>query len=509
MRHHVLPRSLHGRLVALLLALLLGLGLASLVGLLRGSRHFSEEVHFRLDHDVAAHLAETERFFEDGEVATERLKALFMHVMVINPSLEVYLVDPAGNVIAYDAPEERIVRRRVDLAPVRTFLAAVAGPPVRGDDPRSVDGKKPISVHPIEVEGQPMGYLYIILGGQDYDSIFATLQQNYSVRYATLFLGGIIAVALIVGIFTLGLLTRPLRRLRREVVGYRAESEAGKAAPGSGNELLDLERSFTAMGRRIDEQLDELQAIDERRREFVAGVSHDLRTPTGAVQGYLETLVDRRDRLTSAEHDQYLRVALRQTRRLAGLVDQLFELARLEAQEGVPQKELFSLAELVQDIVLEYQATAEGKGLFLRARFPYDLPPVHADIALIERALQNLIDNALRYTGPEGEVVVGLTAVDGGVEISVSDAGPGIPAPEIPRLFDRFYRLPQAEPEGARGAGLGLAITRRIVVLHDSTIKVRSRLEEGTTFSFVLATPEGDAADFADDFAPEQEVILP
>jgi len=153
----------------------------------------------------------------------------------------------------------------------------------------------------------------------------------------------------------------------------------------------------------------------------------------------------------------------------------------------VPHKEDFSLAELVQDIVLEFQKTAEGKGVFLRARFPYDLPEVHADIALIERALQNLIDNALRHSASQGEVVVTLEPVSRGVEVRVIDTGPGIPAEELPRLFDRFYRIPTTEPEQSPGAGLGLAITRRIIDLHDSTIAVQSKPREGTTFSFVLA----------------------
>lgn len=486
------PRSLHGKLVGLLIALLLGLGAATLVGLLIGSRLFSEEVHFQLDREVAAHIADTvQPFTDENEIATDRLKDLFMHVMVLNPSLEVYLVDREGNVLAYDAPEEVIRRREVDLAPVRDFLASADGRTVRGDDPRSDDGRKPISVHPVVADGREMGYLYVILGGQDYDSVFAALRQSYSLRYAALFFAGILAVASIVGVFLLGVLTRPLRRLRRSVAGFRTGLDETVDA-NERDELRALETAFTRMARRIEEQMRELESTDERRREFIAGVSHDLRTPTGAVQGYLETLIARGDRLDDEERHQYLRHALRQTQRLAALVEQLFELASLEAREGVPRPESFSLAELVQDIVVEYQAAAEKRGVLLRARFPYDLPAVQADIALIERALQNLIDNALRYTVPPGEVAVHLEPVEGGVRVLVRDDGPGIPAEALPRVFDRFFRAPRAgQEEGGEsksGAGLGLAITRRIIDLHESSIAVESDPDSGTTFSFVLGT---------------------
>lgn len=485
-RRSPLPRSLHGRLVAVLLGLLLVLGATSLVLILEGSRLFSEEVRFRLDQQVARHVAETVEPFVDGELAEDRLKDLFMHAMVINPTLEIYLLDLEGEVLAYDAPDEKIVRHRVDLGPVQRFLAGHGGRAVRGDDPRSATGEKPISVHPVEADGRSMGYLYIILGGEDYESVFAALQQSYIVRYAALLLVGTLLVVAIVGVFAVGRLTRPLRSLRGRIASFRTALAGPVPESADEDEVRALERAYEAMARRIDEQVQELRRTDERRREFVASVSHDLRTPTSAVQGYLETLIDRKGRLDEAERDHLHEMALRQTRRLAKLVGQLFELARLEAREDVPHKEAFSLAELVQDAVCEFQPRADRKGVALRARFPYDLPPVNADIGLIARALDNLIDNALRHTPPRSEVVVHLEHVEGGVELRVSDAGPGIPPEEVPRLFDRFYRIPQAGRD-EEGSGLGLAITRRIIDLHDGAISVQSQPEQGTTFSFVLS----------------------
>jgi len=484
-------RSLHARLAALLLGLLLVLGAGLLVGLLHGSRHYSEEVQFRLSRDLAAHVAESVRPFAGEQVDRAELKALFMHAMVINPSLEIYLLDRKGELLAYDAPEERILRRRVDLEPVQRLLASDGMRTVRGDDPRSPDGRKPISAAPVVVDGEPRGWIYIILGGQDYESVLAGLRQSWILRSAAVLLAGALLVTGIVGLFALGVLTRPLRRLRRRVAAFRTGRGAQSIEAPPEDELAALERAFAALERRIEEQVEALRTNDERRREFVAGISHDLRTPAAAVQGWLEAL-QAGDGLDLEERERCIEVALRQCKRLSALVDRLFELARLEAQEGVPRRERFSLAELVQDIVCELQPAAQARGVFLRARFPTDLPAVAADIGLVERALDNLIDNALRHTPSGGEVAVTLRCQPASVEVSVHDTGSGIPLDEQPRLFERFVRVEREGCDPGRGAGLGLAITRRIVELHGGSLTVDSRPDAGATFAFSLMSAQGD-----------------
>ena len=476
------PRSLHGRLVALLLGLLLGLGIALGWGLHVSSRLFFEEAHARLNGEVAEHVAKTLQPTPTGELLEKDLKALFMKVMVLNPSLEVYLIDPEGAVLAYDAPDEKVVRRRVDLAAVRSFLAGKATDVVRGDDPRSHGARKPISVHPVNVEGRRVGYLYVILGGQGHESIVQALRDSFVLRMAGAFLLGSLVVCGLIGFLSLDRLTRPLRRLKHKMERYRSRSGQPRRRSDDGD-LRELEQTFTQMARRLDEQLEELAEKDERRREFVAGISHDLRTPASAIQGYLETLVSCRDRVPAEQREEHLRIALRQTHRLGRLINQLFELAKLEAREELPEREPFELGELVQDTVSEFQLRAERLGIALHARFPYDLDPVEADIGLIQRALDNLLENALRHSPRGGEVAVVLEPTRAGVLVEVRDTGQGVPADELPHLFDRYYR---ARGTVGNGGGLGLAITRRIIDLHEGTIDVESEPGEGTTFTFEL-----------------------
>jgi signal transduction histidine kinase len=237
------------------------------------------------------------------------------------------------------------------------------------------------------------------------------------------------------------------------------------------------------------------------RRELVANISHDLRTPLASLQGYLETLHLKRIHLTSDEQRNYLEIALKQTEQLSGLVSRLFDLAKLDSGQAVVALEPFALGDLVQDVVQEFNLAASNKGITLRGHIRADLPLVVGDIGLLERVLRNLLENALRYTPAGGNVAVTTSPGPEGAVVEVADTGIGIAAEELPRIFDRFYRVEKSRGLSAGSAGLGLAITKRILDLHSSAISVSS--ERGRTiFRFMLAyAPVPAAATAADEAA--------
>ncbi|MCU1231620.1 MAG: two-component system sensor histidine kinase, partial [Acidobacteria bacterium] len=171
--------------------------------------------------------------------------------------------------------------------------------------------------------------------------------------------------------------------------------------------------------------------------------------------------------------------------RLGRLVDELFELAKLDAQLAPIRREPFSMPELVQDVVQKFQLRAEKAEVRLDAELSADLPLVSGDLALMERVLENLIENAIRYTPAGGEVRVSLVPDDGRLTVRVTDTGCGIAEESLPYIFDRFYRGDDAASR-ADGAGLGLAIAKRIVELHGSSLSAQSRVNAGTTFTFAI-----------------------
>jgi signal transduction histidine kinase len=214
----------------------------------------------------------------------------------------------------------------------------------------------------------------------------------------------------------------------------------------------------------------------------VANVSHDLRTPLASLRGYLDTLLMKEDTLRPDQRREYLAVAVRQSAHLAKLVSDLFELAKLDSRETRPRYESFPLGELLQDVAQKFRLEAQDKKVAVETDFGDAVPLVHADIALVERLLENLIENALRHTDPGGAVRMSLRAENGAVEVVVSDTGRGIPVEALPHVFDRSFTLDRDHSRG----GLGLAIAKRILELHGSSILVSSAPGEGTRFSFRL-----------------------
>ena len=170
------------------------------------------------------------------------------------------------------------------------------------------------------------------------------------------------------------------------------------------------------------------------------------------------------------------------------MIEELFELSRLDADQIVPSKESFSIAELMQDLVLQHRPQAEELGVFIEAKHPDKADMVYGDVRLLERVLTNLIGNALRFTPSGGRIQVCMESQRDEVTVRVADNGPGIPSEDIPRIFDRFYKADVSRNTEKGGTGLGLAISRRILQLHNSELFVESELGVGTTFYFTLST---------------------
>ncbi len=297
-------------------------------------------------------------------------------------------------------------------------------------------------------------------------------------------------------------MTRRLHLLAQEIAAFRASRFTQPRrlpwARADGDEIDRLAHDFGELCDRMSQQLAELQQHDVQRRELLANVSHDLRTPLTLMRGYLDTLLLRHGEIGRPEVQGCLQVAARHAERLGRLVDDLFELARLDRPADPATMEVFSLGELAQDIAQKFALPAGEHGQRIEARLqgsPGSTVPVCGDIGLVERALENLVENALRHTPAGGSVGIDIAPdsalPSGRVRVSVSDTGCGIASEHLAHVFDRYFQAQRVEGGGdAEGplhhAGLGLAITRRIVALHGGTIRVDSTLGQGTVFSFDL-----------------------
>ncbi|MFD1560422.1 ATP-binding protein [Paraburkholderia silviterrae] len=483
--------TLTQRLSLVFSALLLACCGASAWLQIRSSDLHEKEVVQSLSRSLADHIAHHTTLMDANGLRPDAVRQLFGQLMMVNPSVEVYLLDNQGRIKGDDAPAGHVKRGQVDLTPVRQFIAGDALP-ILGDDPRSLDGKKVFSAAPLQLNGeQPSGYIYVVLLGEAHDALAARVAAS-SVLRTTLWSMALVALlGLLAGLMAFGLITRPLRRLTEAMRRFDADGEPDtqpcvprSAPPGQRDEIAVLEATFAQMAKRIGEQWRALSRQDQQRRELIANISHDLRTPLTSLHGYLETLSLKADTLSETERKRYLAIALAQSLKVGRLAQALFELARLEHGNVQPALEQFSLVDLVQDVFQKFELPAEARHIRLRAGIPPRLPTVCADLGMIERVLTNLLDNAIRHTPADGEINVDLAHKDGKVSVAVSDTGPGIPAEQREGLFER----PFSSGGTHRGGGLGLLIVQRMLQLHHSQIRLLEGAGPGTTFCFDLPT---------------------
>jgi signal transduction histidine kinase len=294
---------------------------------------------------------------------------------------------------------------------------------------------------------------------------------------------GIIAASL--GYLLSGGVVDAVTRLNR-AAGEVAAGDVDVQVPVDGSdEVAALAASFNEMTRRLRKAEAERSEAEAARRDLLTAVGHDLRTPLASVRVILEALSDGvvDDPGTVA---RYLRTARGELDALSLLVDDLFMLAQLDAGGFEMERQPNSLNDLISDTLESFSVRAEQQHVTLRGEPSQSSGTAAFDARYVGRALANLLENALRYTPPGGEVVLRTGGVPGGLSVEVSDTGPGIAAADLPRVFERFYRGEGSRNRATGGSGLGLAIVKGVVEAHGGSVGVEAPPGRGTTFSFVL-----------------------
>lgn len=482
-------KTLYWKISATILLLVVVMGAAYLFITSYTAGRYLEEIHQRLYGGIADSMVQVVKPRIEKEVDTMAIQDIMHSMMVINPSVEVYLLDTTGGIITYVAPNKTIEVKQVDLAPVRKFIRARGDIFIKGDDPRNPGQRKVFSAAPILDGDRLTGYVYIILASEEQGVVVSTLAGSYTLRLGAQLFFLALALGLILGLLAIWYLTQNLRDIIEKVRRFKEGDMQARVDTGKKGEFGLVGQTFNEMADTIEKNIRELQSLENLRRELIANVSHDLRTPLAIMQGYVETLLMKDKELSAEDRKKYLEVVFASSENLSALISQLFEYSKLEARQIEPQKEPFRIEELVQDIFQQYEILARKKDVRLELDLPARIPLIFADLGLVARVFQNLIDNALQFTPPGGIVRLIIEESPAGVLVKVADTGPGIPESEQAHIFERFRRASSTSKK-AKGAGLGLAIVKKILELHQSNIWVQSRLNEGTTFWFQLPSYE-------------------
>jgi signal transduction histidine kinase len=380
-----------------------------------------------------------------------------------------------GRIVVVGLPQGNVLYKGFEpLPPESSFQRLLQGSPF---DRRRVGSQEYVGV-PVTRQGHIVGAVYLTYraeGGGILGSITETAHFVRSVWWQFLVAG---AIAAFIALFLARILARGMTQPLRDMAGA-----AGKMARGeygqrvrvrSRDEVGQLAQGFNRMA-------SEIEGLERLRRDLVANVSHELKTPISAIRAHLENLLDG----VEEPSEPLFGIMVRQSERLSRLVDQLLELSRLESGDVPLKLEPVEVGPLVEQVASEIQVARSERTIQLQNLVASDLPPVEADRERIHQVLFNLLDNAWRFSPPDGVVTVRAVRQNGACEVTVEDDGPGIPREELSRVFERFYRVDPARSRDDGGTGIGLAIAKSVVEAHGGAIWAETP-ERGARFRFVL-----------------------
>ncbi|MGI2261389.1 sensor histidine kinase [Shewanella sp. GXUN23E] len=441
-----------------------------------------------LHRELAEHMVHLNPMLSRGVTSKEALKEAFHDFMLLGPSFEIYTLDPGGRVIAYDAPSEKILSPQVDLVRVQAFLNGQPLP-LFGTDPRGSKTEKIFSVSELrDSAGSLTGYLYVILGGESFDHWQASAQALHQQRtwLVNLLIFGLFTLLLLA--LMLRLLTRPLRRLSGDLASL-SQMQLGDRPPqlpghyAGASEVSVLAGEINQLLTQLARQHQLLKQQQQARQDFLLHLSHDLKTPLTSLLGFIETW---RLSPNDSNRDHMIDMAANAGYKLQQLLAQLLELCALENQQLSAHKTRIDLDSYLQEIQQSFVAKARQAKITLE--FSGAGAAVNSDPQLLMRILNNLLDNALRYTPAGGRITVSSVWKEGKWQLKVQDTGAGMHQQQLVALctpqpkaasFEQNSPLPQL--------GVGLAIVRKLTSILKCSLSIDSRPGEGC--SVYLALP--------------------
>jgi signal transduction histidine kinase len=475
-------------------------------------QRFEREMTFQRASSFLMRVTAT---YDDVLALRQRQPAEFQswlrNLVLYEPDTQLYLLGADGAVLATTGQAKLGPGFKVALGPVLAAMRSAKEDPrrtsfVMGDDPERMDADAVVAAEPLRAragDATAAGYLYLVAHrDRGVGSRWMALRSSFALPSLAL-IGVIVALTTILAALVIASVTRPLQRLTLAVSTLsRRGLEEGSASQTqtllprpTPDEFGQLTSAFEMMLATLRRQWGALRRLDHFRREGVSNLSHDLRSPLTATAACLETLETRwAGDAARADDHRLIEVALRNARNAARLVQSLGDLAKLDEPEFRLSAVVVDVGELLDDIALRFAQRAAELGVELRtATAEGGAAHARIDVELFERAIANLVDNALKFCPPGARITldaVGLAAPDR-VEVSVADSGPGIAAEDLPYLFDRFFqsRHNVAPATGEGGKGLGLAIVKRIVELHGGEVSVSSTPGAGTRIVITLPPP--------------------
>lgn len=420
-----------------------------------------------LNKDAAQRIAQLSSPFSKEGIDHQKADSVFNNTMIISPNMEVYFLDPDGMVKYYYAPDSLIKERKIPIDNIITYLHDPIHL-IKNTDPRDPGSPKIFSAAAVRSEGKKIGYIYVILASKEYRNVTEFVFKSRVGGWATKVFFMIILATVI---FSL-LYTSRLQKRFNHVISVLDQFKEGdlnvRFRIGAKDEFFPIADAFNKMVAMLDSNFARLKLLEDERRTFLANISHDLRTPLAVARGYTETLLmDSKD--NQAEQRDHFEMILNKIMQVEKLVLQIFELTKMESVNFTPQKEPFVFSEILQETIKGAEFQAKQKNITVSCENCEDSTLIEADISMMERVVQNLLENAVKYTPQEGEITVKLSREPGRLILLLENNGKLI----IPEILDWVNKDTTEDTlTRPKQAGLGLALVKRILSLHQFGFEV-------------------------------------
>lgn len=436
-----------------------------------------------LNKDVAAHIAKFTSPFEHAGLNREKADSVFYQAMVISPNVEVYFLDTSGSVIYYHGGPDEIKLVRLPMENISRYISDSGKNYITGPDPRDPSQPKIFSAATVEGKQGRLGYIYVILGSKEYRNVSHLLYKTYA---GQLFL--VTFLLILLATITLSFLyINRLRRNFKNMIGVLQRFELGdlkaRFTENKNDDLAPVTSAFNKMARLLELNIDKLKNTETERMDFTRNISHDLRTPLSIARGYAETLAlrEEKDQPGSSERTGYAKLVIANIQIVENMVQQLLDLSKMESPGMELDWQPFIFSEIVLEFVHSASLAAAEKQIMLDASQCVNAYWIRADIHMMERVIQNLLFNAIKFTPENGHITISLGNQNDELIFQISNNGE-----PLPNQLMKWLQEHEGDQDSKRplSRGLGLVIVKTILQLHGFPMHVIYDEITGNTISF-------------------------
>jgi len=476
------------RITVLVFSLITVLGLLFILITYLATTQYHQASTQLLNREVAAHIAKFTSPFENDGINKRKADSVFHDAMVISPSAEVYFLDTTGKVIAYHANEKEIKLKNIELDNIKKYIAGDGQEYIKAPDPRDPSDPKIFSAAEVIGKKRKLGYIYVILGSNQYQSIKDLLLSSHISNLVIRSFIVIILLSLIISLLYLNRMKKGFNQMINVLEKFEEGDYNTRYKIKEQDELTPVKHAFNKMADLLSSTINRLTRSEQERKVFIANISHDLRTPLSIARGYAETLLLKKEsqEISGQQRQEFVNLILNKIQQVEKMVKQLFEISKMEAVEFEPHKEPFVISEIAQETVNTFQLIAEEKKISLECTQCVYHEWVNADIGLMERVIQNLIDNAVKSTPEEGSIQVSIVVDNKDLIFQIENTGDLLPEDLLQWINDYKGDGNLFNNRPAK-LGLGLLIVQKILHMHGSSLKAYTQNNSSNIFSFRMA----------------------